>query len=59
MSGSRALHQAMTILSGEFGSSGVAALMPLSIGPGRVLARVMPSLSPQERTAIENSLAPS
>jgi malate dehydrogenase len=59
VSGSRALHQAMTILSGEFGSSGVAAMMPLSIGPGRVLARVMPSLSPQERTAIENSLAPS
>jgi malate dehydrogenase len=54
--GSRDLHQALTILDGEFGSRGGVATMPLSIGPGRVLARVMPSLSPQERTDIENTL---
>jgi malate dehydrogenase len=54
--GSRDLHQAMTILDGEFGCRGGVGMMPLSIGPGRVLARVMPSLSPQERTEIENSL---
>jgi malate dehydrogenase len=54
--GSRDLHQAMTILDGEFGSRGGVGMMPLSIGPGRVLARVMPSLSPQERTEIENRI---
>jgi malate dehydrogenase len=57
LGGSRDLHQAMTILDGEFGSRGGVAMMPLSIGPGRVLARVMPSLSPQERTEIENRIA--
>jgi len=54
--GSRDLHQALTILDGDFGSRGGVAMMPLSIGPGRVLARVMPSLSPQERTEIENRI---
>jgi len=54
--GSRDLHQALTILDGEFGSRGGVGMMPLSIGPGRVLARVMPSLSPQERTEIENRI---
>jgi malate dehydrogenase len=54
--GSRDLHQALTILDGDFGSRGGVAMMPLSIGPGRVLARVMPSLSPQERTEIENTI---
>jgi len=55
--GSRDRHQALTILDGDFGSRGGVAMMPLSIGPGRVLARVMPSLSPQERTEIENAIA--
>jgi malate dehydrogenase len=55
--GSRDLHQAMTILDGDFGSRDGVGMMPLSIGPGRVLARVMPSLSPQERTEIENRMA--
>jgi malate dehydrogenase len=54
--GSRDLHQAATILDGEFGCRGGVGMMPLSIGPGRVLARVMPSLSPQERTEIENGM---
>lgn len=54
--GSRDLHQAMTILEGDFGSRGGVGMMPLSIGPGRVLARVMPSLSPQERTEIESRI---
>lgn len=54
--GSRDLHQALTILDSDFGSRGGVAMMPLSIGPGRVLARVMPSLSPQERTEIENTI---
>jgi malate dehydrogenase len=54
--GSRDLHQALTILDGDFGSRGGVAMMPLAIGPGRVLARVIPSLSPQERTEIENAI---
>jgi malate dehydrogenase len=56
VAGSRDLHQAMTILDGEFGSRGGVGMMPLVIGPGRVLARVMPSLSPQERTEIESRI---
>lgn len=54
--GSRKLHQAMTILDGEFGVRHVAAMLPLRLGHGRVLDRVPPSLSPQERTQIINEL---
>ena len=56
VSGSRRLHQATTVLDGEFGLRGVAAMLPLELGNGRVLARVMPSLSPQERTAMVSGL---
>ncbi len=56
MSGSRRLHHAMTILDGEFGLRGVAAMLPLEIGNGRVLARTIPSLSPQERTLLVSGL---
>ena len=48
--GSRRLEQAVTLLDGEFGLRGMAALMPLDLGDGRVLRRHMPSLSPQEKT---------
>jgi malate dehydrogenase len=54
--GSRKLHQAMTILDGEFGVRHVAAMLPLRLGHGRVLDRVPPSLSPQERTQLINEL---
>jgi malate dehydrogenase len=50
ISGSRASHQAVAMLDGEFGVRGSMALLPLSLGRGRILARLMPSLSPQERT---------
>jgi hypothetical protein len=50
MSGSRRLLPAVTILDGEFGVRGRAGLLPVELGRGRVLRRVTPSLSPQERT---------
>ena len=56
VSGSRRLHHATTILDGEFGLHGVAAMLPLELGNGRVLARAIPSLSPQERTALVSGL---
>ena len=46
----------VTVLNGEFGQRGVACLLPLSLGKGRVLSRIVPSLSPQERTDVVNSL---
>jgi malate dehydrogenase len=49
-SGSRRLLPALTILDGEFGLRGRSALLPLELGNGRILRRVVPSLSPQERT---------
>jgi malate/lactate dehydrogenase len=54
--GSRKLHQALTILDGEFGARGVAAMLPLRLGHGRILDRMVPSLSPQERTQTESIL---
>jgi len=57
VAGSRRLHHAMTVLDGEFGVRGVAAMLPLDLGNGRILARVMPSLSPQEQTAMVSGLS--
>ena len=56
VSGSRRVHHATTMLDGEFGLRGVAAMLPLELGNGRVLARALPSLSPQERTALVSGL---
>jgi malate dehydrogenase len=52
--GSRQWHPALTIVDGELGARGTAVLLPLALGSGRVLRHVMPSLSPQERTDLEN-----
>jgi malate dehydrogenase len=49
--GSRRLHPALTVLDHPLGPAGSATMLPLSLGRLRVLAHVMPSLSPQERTA--------
>jgi malate dehydrogenase len=54
--GSRRLHQALTILDGELGARRVAAVLPVRLGHGRVLQRIVPSLSPQERTQLANEL---
>jgi hypothetical protein len=56
VSGSRHLHHAVTILGDELGMTGAAAMLPLELGRGRVLQRVVPALSPQERTDLLNSL---
>jgi malate/lactate dehydrogenase len=50
VAGSRRLHSALTILDGdpEPAVRGTAAMLPLLLGHGRILRRVMPSLSPQE-----------
>ena len=54
--GSRRLHPALTIVDGELGARGAAVLLPLELGRLRVLSRVMPSLSPQEMTALVTSV---
>ena len=56
MFGSRRLHPAMTILHGELGARGEAVMVPLELGRLRVLSHVVPSLSPQERTAVARGL---
>jgi len=48
--GSRRPHQALAMLDGEFGLGRVSAMLPLNLGSGRVLRRIVPSLSPQEKT---------
>jgi malate dehydrogenase len=58
IAGSRRRHLAMTMLDGELGARGVAAMLPLRLGHGRVLAREVPSLSPQERTELITGVLP-
>ena len=48
--GSRHVLPALTILDGELGVRGRAGLCGVELGRGRVLRRLVPSLSPQERT---------
>lgn len=56
ISGTRRDTPGVTVLAGEFGLRGVACLLPLTLGNGRVLSRILPTLSPQERTDVVNSL---
>jgi len=55
--GSRAQIPAVTIVDQEFGVRHGAALLPVSMGNGRVLARHSPSFSPQERVDFMNALS--
>ncbi len=55
-SGSRRRLHALTLLDGELGARGTAAMLPVELGEGQVLRRIVPSLSPQERTELINSL---
>lgn len=57
ISGTRRNEPGVTVLSGELGLRGVTALLPLTLGNGRVLARHIPTLSPQERTELLNGLS--
>jgi malate/lactate dehydrogenase len=54
--GARRLQQAATILEGEFGVRRVGAMLPLRLGHGMVLQRLVPSLSAQERVELVNGL---
>ena len=49
--GSRKRHQALAILDGELDARGIAAMLTLELGRGRILSRTVPTLSPQERTS--------
>lgn len=57
IAGTRRDTPGVAILDGEFGIRGVACLLPLTLGNGRIQARNIPSLSPQERTDLLNSLS--
>jgi len=56
LSGTRRDTPGVTVLAGEFGQRGVACLLPLTLGNGRIQSRIVPTLSPQERTDVVNSL---
>jgi malate dehydrogenase len=54
--GSRRQISAMTVLDGELGVRRTAAMLPVDLGGGRVRQRLVPTLSPQERTELLNSM---
>jgi malate dehydrogenase len=54
--GSRRHLPAMTVLDGEFGMRRVAAMLPVELGNKRVIRRLEPTLSPQERVEFLNGL---
>lgn len=56
IAGTRRDTPGVVVLSGEFGLRGVACLLPLTLGNGRIQSRIVPTLSPQERTDVMNSL---
>ena len=55
--GSRRHVYATTVLNGEYGERGVAAMLPLELGNRRVIRRIEPSLSGQERVEFLNGLS--
>ena len=56
LTGSRARVPAVVIVDGELGMRNRAALLPVTLGNGRVLARHKPSLSQQEHVEFMNAL---
>jgi malate/lactate dehydrogenase len=57
VTGSRAHVPAVVIVDQEFGVRNRAALLPVTLGDGRVLARHKPSLTQQEHVEFMNALA--
>jgi malate dehydrogenase len=57
VNGSRRHHHALTVVDGDFGARGVAVMLPVQLGRGRIVSHVLPSLSPQERTEFMNAVA--
>ena len=50
---------ATTVLNGEYGERGVAAMLPLELGHRRILRRLEPSFSAQERIEFLNGISES
>lgn len=57
LDGSRRHLYATTVLEGEYGERGVATMLPLELGDRRILKRIEPSLSTQERVEFLNGLS--
>lgn len=57
LAGSRRHLYATTVLEGEFGERGVATMLPLELGDRRILRRIEPSLSTQEKVEFLNGLS--
>lgn len=55
--GARRHVYATTVLNGEYGERGVATMLPLALGHGRIQKRLDPSLSAQERVEFLNGLS--
>lgn len=55
--GARRHIYATTVLNGEYGERGVATMLPLELGNRRVVRRIEPSLSGQERVEFLNGLS--
>jgi malate dehydrogenase len=55
--GARRHIYATTVLNGEYGERGVAAMLPLELGDRRIRRRVEPSLSSMERVEFLNGLS--
>ncbi len=57
LTGSRRHLYATTVLDGEYGERGVAAMLPVELGGGKIIRRIEPSLSTQERVEFLNGLS--
>ncbi|TAK15404.1 MAG: hypothetical protein EPO35_07595 [Acidobacteria bacterium] len=57
VTGSRRHLYATTVLDGEYGERGVATMVPLELGDRKILRRIEPSLSTQERVEFLNGLS--
>jgi malate dehydrogenase len=55
--GSRRHIFATTVLDGEYGEHGVATMVPVELGDRRIIRRIEPSLSTQERVEFLNGLS--
>lgn len=55
--GARRVIYATTVLNGEYGERGIATMLPLELGNRRIVRRIEPSLSPQERVEFLNGLS--
>lgn len=57
LAGSRRHLYATTVLEGEYGERGVATMVPLELGDRKIIRRIEPSLSTQERVEFLNGLS--